>query len=81
MLVGKKRGGGQRAGEGHCCICMCAQASCSPKSGSCWVEREFHQNRHAKIHLTRGTFQSTAGRELPGLVNELLVAKADASCH
>lgn len=51
---GEERGEGQRAGEGHCCICMCAQVPQSPESGSCWAEKEFHQNWHAKSPLTRG---------------------------
>lgn len=56
----KERGEGQRAGEGHYCICMCAQVLHSPESGSCWAEKEFHQNWHAKIRLTRGMLWSKA---------------------
>lgn len=62
----------QRAGEGHYCICMCAQAPQSPGSISCWAEKEFHQKLHARINLTRGMLQSKAGSELPGLVRQVL---------
>lgn len=75
---GEERGEVQRAGEGHYCICMCAQAPQSPESVSCWAEKEFHQNWHARINLTRGMLESKAGSELPGLVSEVLVAKTGA---
>lgn len=61
--IKEERREGERAGQGHYRLCVCAQWHCRTESASCQIVKEFHQNQNPGINLTTGMFQSTAGRE------------------